>query len=279
MRFGARMGDTQCVDSVLLDGLHDAFSTKHSGWHTEDLVQKYGLTREAQDAYAARSQQRFAAAQAAGYFSAEIEPLMVESEKGVIEFAADESNRPDTTVETLARLKPATRPDGTITAGNAPGVNAGAAAMVVCDQALARDLRLEALLTIKSVAVVGVEPGMFGLGPIPAVRKALDRAGWRMDEVDYRGGVDGFEGVEIMQLTRNQNRLLVTLVGIIAGGTLGLFPALFAGALAFGAMTITDNLRAFSAAHRRAAASASDDAGNDMPDSGVGPWLEKLQED
>lgn len=184
MRFGSRMGNAQCVDSMLLDGLHDAFSTKHSGWHTEDLVQKYGLTREAQDAYAARSQQRFAAAQVAGHFSAEIEPLTVESRKDSIEFAADESNRPDTTIETLARLKPAFRPDGTITAGNSPGVNAGAAAMIVCDRSLARDYRLEPLLTIRSVAVAGVEPGLFGLGPVPAIRRALDRAGWRMDEVD-----------------------------------------------------------------------------------------------
>jgi len=184
MRFGARMGDVQVVDSMLHDGLHDAFSTQHSGWHTEDLVRKYGFTREAQDSYAARSQQRFAAAQVPGYFSAEIEPLAIASKKGQIEFAADEGNRPDTTVESLARLQPVFRPDGTITAGNAPGVNAGAAAMIVCDRATARDLGLEPMLVIRSVGLAGVEPGLFGLGPIPAVRKALDAAGWRVDDVD-----------------------------------------------------------------------------------------------
>lgn len=106
MRFGARMGNAEAVDALLLDGLHDAFSTRHSGWHTEDLVHKHGLTREAQDAFAAQSQQRFAAAQAAGWFKDEIEPLVLKGKKSPTPFAADESNRPDTTVETLARLKP-----------------------------------------------------------------------------------------------------------------------------------------------------------------------------
>lgn len=198
MRFGARMGDTQCVDAMLLDGLHDAFSTQHSGWHTEDLVQKYGLTREDQDAYAARSQQRFAAAQAAGHFSAEIEPLVLASKKGPLEFAVDEANRPDTTVESLARLKPAFRPDGTITAGNAPGVNAGAAAMIVCDRAAARAFGLEPVLIIRSVAVAGVEPGMFGLGPIPAIRKALDRAGWSLHDVDRFEVNEAFAAVALV---------------------------------------------------------------------------------
>jgi acetyl-CoA C-acetyltransferase len=184
MRFGTRMGDARAVDSMLLDGLHDAFSTKHSGWHTEDLVQKFGLTREEQDAYAARSQQRFAAATEAGNFIDEIEPLTVESKKGAVLFSVDEGNRPDTTVESLARLKPAFRPEGTITAGNAPGVNAGAAAMIVCEREVAQQLRLEPMLTIRSVAVAGVEPGLFGLGPIPAIRTALERAGWSVEDID-----------------------------------------------------------------------------------------------
>jgi len=184
MRAGNRMGEAQCVDSLLLDGLHDAFSTKHSGWHTEDLVSQYNLPREAQDSYAARSQQRFAAAQVAGYFTDEIEPLVLSSKKGKISFSVDESGRPDTTTETLARLKPVFRADGTITAGNSPGINAGAAAMIVCNRRMAHDFGVRPMLIIKSVAVSGVEPGMFGLGPIPAIRKALDRAGWTIDKVD-----------------------------------------------------------------------------------------------
>ncbi|NMG30022.1 thiolase family protein [Aromatoleum evansii] len=184
MRFGARMGEAQALDAMLVDGLHDAFSTRHSGWHAEDLVRKFGLTRADQDAYAALSQQRFAAAQAAGHFSSEIEPLTVEGRKGPVVFSADEGNRPETTLETLARLKPVFRPDGTITAGNAPGVNAGAAAMIVCDRTTARELGLAPLLVIRNVAVAGVEPDLFGLGPIPAVRKALGLAGWTMQDID-----------------------------------------------------------------------------------------------
>ena len=184
MRFGARMGNAQAVDALLLDGLHDAFSTKHSGWHTEDLVQRFGLTREAQDAFAAQSQQRFAAAQAAGWFEREIAPLEVAGRTGPVQFAADESGRPDTTVATLARLKPAFRPDGTVTAGNAPGVNAGAAAMIVTERSVANDLRLAPMLAIRGIGIAGVEPALFGLGPLPAIRQALDRAGWSVGEVD-----------------------------------------------------------------------------------------------
>jgi acetyl-CoA C-acetyltransferase len=184
MRFGARMGNAEVIDSLLHDGLHDAFSSKHSGWHTEDLVQQHGLTREAQDTFAAQSQQRFATAQAAGWLDGEIEPLTLKTKKGPVSFAADESNRPDTTLEALAKLKPAFRPDGTITAGNAPGVNAGAAAMIVCDASVARDANLEPMLAIRGIGVAGVEPGFFGLGPLPAIRQALDRAGWKVHEVD-----------------------------------------------------------------------------------------------
>ena len=198
MRFGTRMGNAEAVDSLLLDGLHDAFSTKHSGWHTEDLVQEYKLTREAQDAFAAQSQQRFAAAQAAGWFAAEIEPLTLKGKKGPVSFAADEANRPDTTVESLAKLKPVFRPDGTITAGNAPGVNAGAAAMIVCDSSLARDMKLEPILAIRSVGVAGVEPGMFGLGPLPAIRQALDRAGWKVGDVDRFEVNEAFAAIAIV---------------------------------------------------------------------------------
>jgi acetyl-CoA C-acetyltransferase len=220
MRFGARMGDGKVVDSMLLDGLNDAFSGEHSGWHTEDLVRKFGLTREAQDTYAARSQQRFAAAKEAGHFTAEIEPLSIETKKGAVLFAADEGNRPDTTVESLARLKPAFRPEGTITAGNAPGVNAGAAAMIVCERAVAEELGLTPMLTLRGVAVVGVEPGLFGLGPVPAIRKALDRAGWRVEDVDRYEVNEAFAAV-----------------ALVAQSELGIAPARFnadGGAIAHG---------------------------------------------
>jgi acetyl-CoA C-acetyltransferase len=198
MRFGARMGDGRVVDSMLTDGLVDAFSNEHSGWHTEDLVQKFGLTREGQDAFAARSQQRFAAAKEAGHFAAEIEPISIQTKKGAVLFAADEGNRLDTSVESLARLKPAFRPEGTITAGNAPGVNAGAAAMIVCERAVAEELGLEPMLVIRSAAVAGVEPGLFGLGPVPATRKALAQAGWNADEVDRYEINEAFAAVALV---------------------------------------------------------------------------------
>jgi acetyl-CoA C-acetyltransferase len=198
MRFGARMGNAEVMDSLLLDGLHDAFSTRHSGWHTEDLVQRYGVGREAQDAFAVESQRRFAAAQAAGWFKDEIEPLALKGKKGPVSFAADEANRPDTTAESLAKLKPVFRPDGTITAGNAPGVNAGAAAMIVCDSAAARDAGLEPMLVIRGVGIAGVEPGMFGLGPLPAIRQALDRAGWKVGDVDRFEVNEAFAAIAIV---------------------------------------------------------------------------------
>ena len=130
-RWGYRMGPAEIHDSMLRDGLDDAFSGKHSGWHTEDLVTKAQLTREAQDRFAVRSQQRFAAAQAAGLFDAEIVPVTIKGRKGEERFARDEAPRPDTTMEALARLRPAFRPEGSITAGNAPGLNSGASAMIV----------------------------------------------------------------------------------------------------------------------------------------------------
>ncbi|HEX8808855.1 MAG TPA: thiolase family protein [Xanthobacteraceae bacterium] len=183
-RWGYRMGDGALYDSVLRDGLNDAFSDAHSGWHTEDLVQKYQVTREAQDRWALRSQQRFASAQAAGHFKAQIVPVEVPGKKGPIKFDKDEHNRPDTTLETLARLKPAFRPDGTITAGNAPGLNDAASAMVLADTSWADKRGVSPSARLAGYGIAAVEPGMFGLGPIPAVKQALQRAGWDIRSVE-----------------------------------------------------------------------------------------------
>jgi acetyl-CoA C-acetyltransferase len=182
-RWGYRMGDATMFDSMLYDGLNDAFSGQHSGWHTEDLAVKYDVTRARQDAWALRSQQRFAAAQAAGKFAAEIVPIEVKGRKGPEVFAKDEHNRPETTAESLAKLKPAFRKDGTITAGNAPGLNTGAAAMLVTDRAWAERHGVRPLARIVAFGVAAVEPGMFGIGPVPAVRLALDRVGWKIGDV------------------------------------------------------------------------------------------------
>ena len=183
-RWGYRMGAAEIHDSMLRDGLVDAFSGEHSGWHTEDLATKTGIGREAQDLWAERSQQRFAAAQAAGRFEAEIAPVTIRGRKGEELFARDEAPRPDTTLEGLSKLRPAFRPDGTITAGNAPGLNSGAAAMVVAERGFAEAQGLAPIARIAGYGVAAVEPGMFGLGPVPAVREALERAGWSLGDLE-----------------------------------------------------------------------------------------------
>lgn len=183
-RWGVRMGDALMLDSMLRDGLNDAFSGQHSGWHTEDLVSQYGITREDQDRWAARSQQRFSAAQAAGKFDDEIVAIELAQRKGTIRFERDETNRPDTTVDTLARLKPAFRKDGTITAGNAPGLNSGAAALIVAERDYAEAQGLQPWARLVSFGVAAVEPGFFGLGPIPAVKLALTRARWTHQDIE-----------------------------------------------------------------------------------------------
>lgn len=183
-RWGYRMGDSQIYDSMLRDGLNDAFSGEHSGWHTEDLVTKYQISREDQDRWAARSQQRFSAAQAEGKFDDEIAAVEIKGRKGVELFAKDEHNRPDTTLESLAKLKPAFRKEGTITAGNAPGLNTGAAAMILAERGFAETNGLMPMARLVAYGVGAVEPGFFGIGPVPAVRQALDRAGWSIADVE-----------------------------------------------------------------------------------------------
>jgi acetyl-CoA C-acetyltransferase len=197
-RWGYRMGDGALYDSVLRDGLNDAFSDAHSGWHTEDLVEKYQVTRDEQDRWALRSQQRFAAAQAAGHFDAQIAPVEVPGKKGPTRFNKDEGNRPDTTLETLSRLKPAFRPNGTITAGNAPGLNDAGSAMVLADSRWAEKRGLAPTARLVSYGIAAVEPGMFGLGPVPAVKQALTRAGWDIGSIERAEINEAFAAIAIV---------------------------------------------------------------------------------
>ena len=197
-RWGYRMGDGQLYDSVLRDGLNDAFSDAHSGWHTEDLVEKYQVKREEQDRWALRSQQRFAAAQADGHFKSQIVPVELRGKKGPAQFDKDEHNRPDTALETLAQLKPAFRPNGTITAGNAPGLNDAASAVVLADSAWADKRGLAPTARLVSYGIAAVEPGMFGLGPIPAVKQALQRAGWDIRSIERAEINEAFAAVAIV---------------------------------------------------------------------------------
>jgi acetyl-CoA C-acetyltransferase len=183
-RWGYRMGDAEIFDSMLRDGLNDAFSGRHSGWHTEDLASKFQIAREEQDRWAERSQKRFSAAQAEGKFKNEIVPVEVKTHKGTEIFDKDEHNRPNETLEALAKLHPAFRKDGTITAGNAPGLNSGASAMIVAERGWAEQHGLQPMARLLSYGIAAVEPGMFGLGPIPAVRQALERAKWKTRDIE-----------------------------------------------------------------------------------------------
>jgi acetyl-CoA C-acetyltransferase len=183
-RWGYRLGNQEIYDAVLRDGLNDAFSDQHSGWHTEDLVTARQITRDDQDRWAERSQRRFAAAQEAGKFADEIVPFDLGARNKTPVFARDEHNRPDTTAASLAKLRPAFRKEGTITAGNAPGLNSGAAAMIVSGADWAEKNGLTPAARLVAYGVAAVEPGMFGLGPVPAVKQALARAGWKLGDVE-----------------------------------------------------------------------------------------------
>ena len=197
-RWGYRTGDGQLYDSMLRDGLNDAFSDEASGWHTEDLVREFQVGRDAQDRWALRSQQRFAAAQAAARFEDEIVAVDIAGRKGSTVFAKDEHNRPGTTLDALAALKPVFRPDGAITAGNAPGLNSGGAVVVLADEDWAESRSLDPMARLVSYGIAAVEPGMFGLGPIPAVRQALDRAGWRLSDIERVEINEAFAAIAIV---------------------------------------------------------------------------------
>jgi len=196
-RWGYRMGPGKIDDAMLRDGLNDAFSGKHSGWHTEDLVAEHIISRAAQDAWAARSHQRFSKAQEAGHFADEILPVEIKAKSGKAAFTDDESNRPDATAEGLAKLRPAFREEGTITAGNAPGLNSGAAAMIVTTARFAAENGLDVAAKLVASGVGAVAPGMFGLGPVPAVQQALERAGWQTEDVERAEINEAFAAIAI----------------------------------------------------------------------------------
>jgi acetyl-CoA C-acetyltransferase len=184
-RFGARMGDAQLIDSMVHDGLWDAFNDIHMGITAENLAEKYGISREEQDEFAAISQQKAARAVAEGIFKDETVPIEVPAKGGTRLVETDESPRPATTADTLAKLRTAFRRDGgTVTAGNASGINDGAAAIVVMSAVKARERALRTFGTVESYASVGVDPKIMGIGPVPAVRKALARAGLALGDID-----------------------------------------------------------------------------------------------
>ncbi|HHY67610.1 MAG TPA: acetyl-CoA C-acetyltransferase, partial [Alicyclobacillus sp.] len=183
-RSGLRMGHAELVDSMIKDGLWCAFTDVHMGITAENVAERYGLTREEQDAFALRSQQRAAAAIAEGRFKDEIVPVEIRGRKGEVSvFDTDEHPRPSTTAEALAKLRPAFKKDGTVTAGNASGLNDGAAALAVMSAARATESGAKPLVRVVSYASAGLDPAVMGLGPIYATRKALDRAGLTMADI------------------------------------------------------------------------------------------------
>jgi acetyl-CoA C-acetyltransferase len=184
-RFGARMGDTKMIDSMIHDGLQDAFNDIHMGVTAENLAEQYAISREEQDEFAAASQQKAGQAVEKGIFKDEIVPIEVKDKKETRLVEADEGPRAGTTAEKLANLKPAfRRENGTVTAGNASGINDGAAAIVVMSASAAAERGLEPLGTVESYASVGVEPKIMGIGPVPAATKALQKAGLELKDID-----------------------------------------------------------------------------------------------
>ncbi|TKJ67392.1 acetyl-CoA C-acetyltransferase [Pseudomonas sp. CFBP13508] len=184
-RTGLRMGHAQIVDTMISDGLWDAFNDYHMGITAENLVDKYEISREQQDAFAAASQQKAAAAIEAGRFVDEITPILIPQRKGdPVAFKVDEQPRGDTTAESLAKLRPAFKKDGSVTAGNASSLNDGAAAVILMSAEKAKALGLPVLARIAAYANAGVDPAIMGIGPVSATRRCLDKAGWNIDQLD-----------------------------------------------------------------------------------------------
>jgi acetyl-CoA C-acetyltransferase len=184
LRNGVRMGDGQLVDTMIKDGLWDAFNGYHMGNTAENVAQRWQITREQQDEFAARSQMKAEAAQKAGRFKDEIVPVTVQTRRGDTVVDSDEHPKHGTTVEVLAKLRPAFDKNGTVTAGNASGINDGAAAVVLMTAAAAEKRGLKPLARIVSWATAGVDPAIMGTGPIPASRLALKKAGWSAKDLD-----------------------------------------------------------------------------------------------
>src|SRR5690606_35257917 len=184
LRNGTRMGDTTLVDTMIKDGLWDAFNGYHMGTTAENVAQKWQITRQQQDEFAAASQQKAEAAQKSGRFKDEIVPVTIETRKGETVVDTDEHPRAGTTVEALGKLRPAFQKDGTVTAGNASGINDGAAAVVLMSAEEAARRGIKPLARVVSWATAGVDPALMGSGPIPASRSALEKAGWTVADLD-----------------------------------------------------------------------------------------------
>lgn len=184
MRAGTKMGNLSLVDTMIVDGLTDAFNAYHMGITAENLAEKYQIERKAQDSFSVASQNKAEKARADGRFKDEIAPVTVKSRKGDTVVDADEYIRAGATIEAMEKLKPAFKKDGSVTAGNASGLNDGAAALVLMSADEAEKRGSTVLAKVKSWASAGVDPSIMGIGPVPAVKKALEKAGWSVDDLD-----------------------------------------------------------------------------------------------
>lgn len=203
-RWGLRMGDSKLVDVMIKDGLWDAFNNYHMGITSENVAEKFGVTREDQDEVSARSQQRAIAAIKSGAFKDEIVPVTIKTKKGETVFDTDEFPREGTTTEILAKLRPAFKQGGTVTAGNASGLNDGAAALVIMSAEKAQELGIKPMAKILSYASAGVDPAIMGIGPIPASRKALSKAGLEVKGLDLIEANEAF-AAQFVEVGRELN--------------------------------------------------------------------------
>lgn len=225
MRNGQKMGNAQLVDSMIYDGLTDVYNQYHMGITAENIVEKLSISREDQDALALSSQQRAVKAQAEGRFDAEIVPVQVPQRKGdPLVFDRDEYIKADTTEQSLAKLRPAFKKDGTVTAGNASGINDGAAAVLVMSADKAAELGLQPLAKIKAYSMSGIEPEVMGLGPVNAVRKTLEKASWSLEEVDLVEANEAFAAQALgvsKELGLNMDKVNVNGGAIALGHPIG----------------------------------------------------------
>ena len=219
LRNGQKMGGLEFVDTMLKDGLWDAFHGYHMGNTAENVATKYQITREQQDQFALGSQQKASAAQKSGRFKDEITPVTVKGRKGDVVVADDEYIRHDASMDTMARLRPAFTKDGTVTAGNASGLNDGAAALVLMTAAEAAKRGLTPLARVAAFATAGVDPAVMGTGPIPATRKVLSRTGWKTDDLDL---IEANEAFAAQALAVNKDLAWDTAKVNVNGGAIAI---------------------------------------------------------
>lgn len=197
LRFGTKMGNGTLVDTMINDGLTDAFNKYHMGITAENIAERWNISREEQDKFAVESQNKAEAAQKAGRFDDEIVPVTIKGKKGDIVVDKDEYIKYGATMESVSKLKPAFKKDGTVTAANASGINDGAAMIVLMSEEKAKELGITPLATIKGYATKGVDPAIMGYGPVPATKAALEKTGWKLEEIDLIEANEAFAAQSI----------------------------------------------------------------------------------